>query len=81
MKSEAKLISVKKSYSDSAIRILESLLKQAKEGEVVGFVMMYQYDDGSFDHCWTPSNKTLERIAHLDLLKDSLKKRIAPEVD
>lgn len=56
-------------YNQQAVDILETLLEQAKRGDITEFVATTKWNDGCYTHCWTGCENLMELAGVLERQK------------
>lgn len=65
LKSVTKLSVVPKGYNQQAVDYLQTLVDQAKAGEILEIVCVSKLSDGQYEHCWTGCKDLHELVGQL----------------
>lgn len=73
-----KLVTFKAQCNQQAVEHLETLLRQAKDGEISEFVMSYKRNN-VYEHCWTGCENLVELLGMLTRLMYITQRRMDTE--
>ena len=76
----SKIKEVQAKQNDDVVKILEGILKDAKEGEIIGFAMAAQYKNYYFSTSWVLADLKLP-IMHLVGVLERLKLELLRKYD
>ena len=60
--SDLKLVVREKKINEEAVKYLEELLVDAKEGKLIEFIMAYKTSDNEYGQAWTSSTNLIESV-------------------
>lgn len=63
------VVELKKGFNDQVVETLETLLEEAKAGEVIQLIVLAQYGNG-YNHYYTGTDSIPEIIGQLEIMKD-----------
>ena len=70
--SNSNVVEVKKTPNETLVEYLESIIEEAKTGEIVGVAIAMRHQDGSTSNCFVKGPAGIALIGELELLKVEL---------
>jgi len=66
-------------YNQQVVDTLETLLEQAKRGEITELMATTKWNDGDYTHCWTGCENLMELVEVLERQKLQALRRMDTE--
>jgi len=78
-KAKVSALKIVPKYSHQVVETLETLLDQAKRGEITELMATTKWKDGDYTHCWTGCDNLMELVGVLERQKLTALRRMDPD--